>query len=49
VSEDFYAIGKLCELGLGPKIYVASPTVCMGSAVSGFKRSFASDGPPWTY
>jgi len=49
VTEEFYALGKLVQLGFGAKNYDGNTTLCMASAVSGYKRSFGSDGPPGTY
>src|SRR5205809_5601756 len=49
VTEEFYALGKLVQLGLGTKNYDGNTTLCMASAVSGYKRSFGSDGPPDAY
>src|SRR6266404_1216922 len=49
VTEEFYALGKLIQLGFGTKNYDGNTTLCMASAVSGYKRSFGSDGPPGTY
>src|SRR5438552_18572471 len=49
VSEEFYALGKLVQLGLGTNNYDGNTTLCMASAVSGYKRSFGSDGPPGAY
>lgn len=49
VTEEFYALGKLCRLGLGARHYDGNTTLCMASAVSGYKRSFGSDGPPGAY
>lgn len=49
VTEEFYTLGKLARLGLGVKHYDGNTTLCMASAVSGYKRSFGSDGPPGTY
>jgi len=49
VTEEFYALGKLVRLGLGVKNYDGNTTLCMASAVSGYKRSFGSDGPPGAY
>ncbi|MBI3896067.1 MAG: nitrate reductase [Acidobacteria bacterium] len=49
VTEEFYALGKLCRLGLGAKHYDGNTTLCMASAVAGYKRSFGSDGPPGAY
>lgn len=49
VTEEFYALGKLVQLGFGTKNYDGNTTLCMSSAVSGYKRSFGSDGPPGAY
>lgn len=49
VTEEFYALGKLVQLGLGTTSYDGNTTLCMSTAVSGYKRSFGSDGPPGTY
>ena len=49
VTEEFYALGKLVQLGLGTKNFDGNTTLCMASAVSGYKRSFGSDGPPGAY
>lgn len=49
VTEEFYALGKLVQLGFGTKNYDGNTTLCMASAVSGYKLSFGSDGPPGSY
>lgn len=49
VTEEFYALGKLVQLGLGTTNYDGNTTLCMASAVSGYKISFGSDGPPGAY
>ena len=49
VTEEFYALGKLARLGLGLRHYDGNTTLCMASAVSGYKRTFGSDGPPGAY
>lgn len=49
VTEEFYALGKLARLGLGVRHYDGNTTLCMSSAVAGYKASFGSDGPPGTY
>jgi assimilatory nitrate reductase catalytic subunit len=49
VTEEFYTLGKLVQLGFGAKNYDGNTTLCMASAVSGYKRSFGSDGPPGAY
>ena len=49
VTEEFYTLGKLVQLGFGTRQYDGNTTLCMASAVSGYKRSFGSDGPPGAY
>jgi anaerobic selenocysteine-containing dehydrogenase len=49
VTEEFYALGKLVQLGLGTSNYDSNTTLCMATAVAGYKLSFGSDGPPGTY
>jgi len=49
VTEELYALGKLVRLGLGLRHYDGNTTLCMASAVAGYKRSFGSDGPPGAY
>jgi assimilatory nitrate reductase catalytic subunit len=49
VTEEFYTLGKLVRLGLGTTSYDGNTTLCMSTAVSGYKRSFGSDGPPGAY
>nr|MBA3655278.1 nitrate reductase [Actinomycetota bacterium] len=49
VTEEFYTLGKLVRGGLGLRHYDGNTTLCMSSAVSGYKRSFGSDGPPGSY
>ena len=49
VTEEFYALGKLVRAGMGVRHYDGNTTLCMASAVSGYKRSFGSDGPPGAY
>ncbi|MGI9079459.1 MAG: molybdopterin oxidoreductase family protein [Acidimicrobiales bacterium] len=49
VTEEFYALGKLARLGFGLRHYDGNTTLCMSSAVSGYKASFGSDGPPGAY
>ena len=48
-TEEFYTLGKLVQLGFGTSNYDGNTTLCMASAVSGYKRSFGSDGPPGCY
>lgn len=49
VSEELYALGKLVQLGFGTSNYDGNTTLCMATAVAGYKRSFGSDGPPGCY
>ena len=49
VTEEFYALGKLVRLGLGLTHYDGNTTLCMASAVSGYKMTLGSDGPPGAY
>jgi anaerobic selenocysteine-containing dehydrogenase len=49
VTEEFYTLGKLVQLGFGTSNYDGNTTLCMSSAVAGYKRTFGSDGPPGSY
>src|SRR4029434_3647523 len=49
VTEEFYALGKLVQLGIGTRNYDGNTTLCMSTAVAGYKRSFGADGPPGAY
>lgn len=49
VTEEFYALGKLVQLGFRTPNYDGNTTLCMSSAVAGYKQSFGSDGPPGSY
>jgi anaerobic selenocysteine-containing dehydrogenase len=49
VTEEFYTLGKLVQLGFRTRNYDGNTTLCMASAVSGYKLSFGSDGPPGAY
>jgi assimilatory nitrate reductase catalytic subunit len=49
VTEEFYTMGKLIQLGFGTNNYDGNTTLCMSTAVSGYKLSFGSDGPPGAY
>jgi assimilatory nitrate reductase catalytic subunit len=49
VTEEFYTLGKLVQLGLGTRHYDGNTTLCMSTAVAGYKRTFGSDGPPGAY
>ncbi len=49
LTEEFYTLGKLVQLGFRTRNYDGNTTLCMSSAVSGYKLSFGSDGPPGSY
>ena len=49
VTEEFYTLGKLVQLGFGTRNFDGNTTLCMASAVAGYKRTFGSDGPPGSY
>jgi len=49
MTEEFYTLGKLARGIIGTNNYDGNTTLCMSSAVSGYKRSFGSDGPPGCY
>jgi len=49
LTEDFYTLGKFVQLGLETNNYDGNTTLCMASAVMGYKQSFGSDGPPGAY
>ena len=49
VTEEFYTLGKLVRLGFGVRHYDGNTTLCMASAVAGYKMAFGSDGPPGCY
>ncbi len=49
LTEEFYTLGKPARGCIGTNNYDGNTTLCMSSAVSGYKRSFGSDGPPGNY
>ena len=49
LTEEFYTLGKLVQLGFGTANHDGNTTLCMASAISGYKLSFGSDGPPGNY
>ena len=49
LTEDFYALGKFVQLGLETNNYDGNTTLCMSSAVMGYKQTFGSDGPTGCY
>jgi anaerobic selenocysteine-containing dehydrogenase len=49
LTEETYTLGKLVQLGFRTRNNDGNTTLCMASAVSGYKLSFGSDGPPGSY
>jgi anaerobic selenocysteine-containing dehydrogenase len=49
LTEECYTLGKLIQLGFRSRNNDGNTTLCMASAVSGYKLSFGSDGPPGSY
>jgi len=49
LTEEFYSLGKFVQLGLQTNNYDGNTTLCMASAVMGYKQSFGSDGPTGCY
>jgi len=49
LTEEFYALGKFVQLGLETNNYDGNTTLCMASAVMGYKQTFGSDGPVGCY
>ena len=49
LTEEFYTLGKFVQLGLGSSNYDGNTTLCMSSAVMGYKQTFGSDGPVGCY
>ena len=49
MTEEFYTLGKLVRGVIRTNNYDGNTTLCMASAVAGYKRSFGSDGPPGCY
>jgi assimilatory nitrate reductase catalytic subunit len=49
LTEETYTLGKLVQLGFCTRNNDGNTTLCMASAVSGYKLSFGSDGPPGSY
>lgn len=48
-TEDYYVANKLIKGALGSNNFDANSRLCMSSAVSGYVRSFGTDGPPCCY
>jgi len=49
LTEEFYTLGKFVQLGLKTNNYDGNTTLCMASAVMGYKQSLGSDGPTSSY
>ncbi len=49
LTEEFYTLGKFVQLGLKTNNYDGNTTLCMASAVVGYKQSLGSDGPTSSY
>jgi len=49
LTEEFYTLGKFVQLGLRTNNYDGNTTLCMASAVMGYKQSLGSDGPTSSY
>jgi assimilatory nitrate reductase catalytic subunit len=49
LTEEFYALGKLAQLGLRTNNFDGNTTLCMASAVMGYKQSLGSDGAVGCY
>ena len=49
LTEEFYTLGKFVQLGLKTNNYCGNTTLCMASAVMGYKQTFGSDGPVGCY
>jgi assimilatory nitrate reductase catalytic subunit len=49
LTEEFYTLGKFIQLGLGTNNFDGNTTLCMASAVMGYKQSLGSDGPVGSY
>lgn len=49
LTEEFYALGKFVQLGLKTNNFDGNTTLCMASAVMGYKQSLGSDGAVGSY
>jgi assimilatory nitrate reductase catalytic subunit len=49
LMEGFYALGKFTQIGLQTNNYDGNTTLCMASAMMGYKQSFGSDGAVGSY
>ena len=49
LTEEFYTLGKFVQLGLRTNNFDGNTTLCMASAVMGYKQSLGSDGAVGSY
>ncbi len=49
LTEEFYTLGKLAQIGLRTNNFDGNTTLCMASAVMGYKQSLGSDGAVGSY
>lgn len=49
LTEEFYTLGKFVQLGLKTNNFDGNTTLCMASAVMGYKQSLGSDGAVGCY
>jgi len=49
LTEEFYTLGKFVQLGLKTNNFDGNTTLCMASAVMGYKQSLGSDGAVSAY
>lgn len=49
LTEEFYTLGKFVQLGLQTNNFDGNTTLCMSSAVMGYKQSLGSDGAVGSY
>ena len=49
LTEEFYTLGKFVQLGLQTNNFDGNTTLCMASAVMGYKQSLGSDGAVGSY
>ncbi|MGH2844530.1 MAG: molybdopterin-dependent oxidoreductase, partial [Thermoleophilaceae bacterium] len=49
LTEDYYVVNKLAKGFLGTNNVDSNSRLCMSSAVSGYRGSLGSDGPPPAY
>jgi ferredoxin-nitrate reductase len=49
LQEEFYTLSKLARGAIKTPNLDGNPRLCMASAVTGYQRSFGTDGPPSCY